>query len=49
MEFCPKCGSMILVDKDKISCVNCGYRPKKKPKIEASEKIENKGVVPIIY
>ena len=48
MEFCQKCGSMITVEKDKASCINCGYRPKKKPKIEASEKIERKETVAIV-
>ncbi len=48
MEFCAKCGSMILVDKDKAECANCGYRPKKKPKIESSEKISNKESVAVI-
>ena len=48
MEFCPKCGSMILVDKNKAACVNCAYRPKKKPKIETSEKINTKEMVAVI-
>jgi len=40
MEFCEKCGSMIIVKEDKAFCVNCGHRLKKIPKIEASEKIK---------
>ena len=40
MEFCPKCGSIIEVKENKASCTNCNYKPKKKPKIEASEKID---------
>ena len=32
MEFCQKCNGMILVDKDKAICMNCGYKQKKKPK-----------------
>ena len=39
MEFCPKCGSVILIDGKKASCVRCNYRPKGKVKIEASEKM----------
>ena len=48
MEFCQKCGSMIAVEKDKAVCINCGYKPKKKPKIEASEKLERKETIAIV-
>jgi len=48
MEFCQKCGSMILVDKNKAACMNCGYKSKKKPKIESSEKIEKKETIAIV-
>jgi DNA-directed RNA polymerase subunit M len=42
MEFCPKCGS-ILIDKRKNSgCARCGYSTKGKIKIKASEKINDK-------
>jgi len=41
MEFCPKCGSVIIVDEKKKSvCAKCRYKPKRNVKIEASEKIE---------
>lgn len=48
MEFCQKCGSMILIEKDKANCVNCGFKPKKKPKIESSEKMNVKESVAVI-
>jgi len=48
MEFCQKCGSMILIEKNKAICANCGYKLKKKPKIEASERIEKKESVAVI-
>ena len=48
MEFCQKCGSMIIVKESKASCVNCGFKLKKKPKIEASEKIFNKEEIAVI-
>jgi transcription factor S len=48
MEFCQKCGSMILVNKNKAVCANCGFKPKKKPKIEASEKIEKSNTISVI-
>ena len=48
MEFCQKCGSIIIVEKDKAICANCGFRLKKKPKIEASEKIQNKETIAVV-
>jgi DNA-directed RNA polymerase subunit M len=40
MEFCQKCGGMILVTDGRAACVSCGKKLDKKPKIEASEKME---------
>lgn len=48
MEFCDKCGSVILVTGDKASCASCGHKLKKKPKIESSEKIGAHDTVAII-
>jgi len=48
MEFCEKCGGVILVSSDKATCASCGYKPKKKIKIEASEKIVKKETVAVI-
>lgn len=48
MEFCERCGGMILVKDGKAVCLSCGYRPRKKLKIEASEKINKKGSVAVI-
>lgn len=48
MDFCEKCGSMILIQDGKAVCANCGNKIKKKLKIEASEKISQKEEVAII-
>ncbi len=48
MEFCQKCGSVILVNNNAAACINCGSKQKKKPKIEASEKLDNKKTIAII-
>ena len=48
MEFCEKCGGMILVNDGKASCASCGYRMKKKPKIMTSEKIKDKKPIAVI-
>ena len=48
MEFCEKCGSIILVKDNKAVCANCGHRLKKKPKIEASEKMGKRETIAVI-
>jgi transcription factor S len=49
MEFCPKCGSVILVNEsNKANCAKCNYRPKGVFKIQASEKLEKAGKISII-
>jgi transcription factor S len=48
MEFCPKCGSIILVKEGKAACAKCGHKPKGRVKIEASEKVEKKLGVAVI-
>ncbi len=48
MEFCPKCGSVILVVDKKATCAKCGYKPKGLVKIQASEKMEKGSGVAII-
>jgi len=48
MEFCPKCGS-VLVDKGKESkCMGCSYKTKNKVKIETSETIEKSPEIGVI-
>ena len=49
MEFCPKCGC-VLVEKKKgiFGCPRCHYNSKGKIKIEASEKIEIKPEIGVI-
>jgi len=48
MEFCEKCGGMILVKEGKAACAGCGFRSKKKPRIKTTEKIEGKEAVAVI-
>ena len=48
MEFCEKCNGLIIVQGDKAQCANCGYKPKKRVKIESSEKIESRESVAVI-
>jgi len=48
MEFCEKCGGMIVMQNEKAVCASCGHKLKKMPKIESSEKIDKKEVVAVI-
>lgn len=48
MDFCEKCGGIILVTDGKAACAACGHKPKKKPKIEASEKMQPQETIAVI-
>lgn len=48
MEFCERCGGMISIQADKVACLACGHKPKKRVKIESSEKIEKRNEVAVI-
>ena len=48
MEFCPKCGCVLVGKKKSFSCPRCGYRSKSKIKIESSEKIESTPEIGVI-
>ncbi len=48
MEFCPKCGGLIIDKKKNSQCMKCGYTIKGIIKIKSSEKIEKKPEVGII-
>lgn len=48
MEFCEKCRAILIMQDEKAVCPGCGYKPKKKIKIEASERIEKKESIAVI-
>ncbi len=48
MEFCQKCGSIIVVKDDKAACAACGHKFNKKIKITSAEKIHQSEAVQII-
>lgn len=48
MEFCEKCRAILVVQNDRTVCPGCGYKPKKKIKIEAHEKIEKQDSIVVI-
>jgi len=48
MEFCPRCGSVLVMKKKNMGCPRCGYTSKSKMKIKTSEKMNEKKEVAII-
>ncbi|MFH1607780.1 MAG: transcription factor S [archaeon] len=48
MEFCPKCGAILVQKRKKDGCPRCNYSAKEKVKITTSEKIEEKKQVGVV-
>ena len=48
MEFCPKCGAVLIQKRKKDGCPRCNYSAKEKIKITTSEKIEEKKEVALV-
>ena len=48
MEFCPKCGAVLITNNKNCSCARCNYSTKEKLKISTCEKIEATKQIPIV-
>jgi DNA-directed RNA polymerase subunit M len=48
MEFCPKCGSVLVEKRKNYGCLKCNYVAKGKIKIESTENIQELKRVPLI-
>lgn len=48
MEFCPKCGAILIEKRKNYGCPRCNYFSKEKPKLTVSEKIESKKPIVIV-
>lgn len=48
MEFCPKCGSVLIEKRKNFGCVRCGHSFKGKVKIESTEQLKEKEKVAVI-
>jgi DNA-directed RNA polymerase subunit M len=48
MQFCPKCGSILIQKRKNYGCPNCNYTTKDKIKIESKEKFGEKQKVNVI-
>lgn len=48
MEFCPRCGSVLIMKTKNMGCPRCGYSSKGRVKIATSEKTTNKLKVVVV-
>jgi len=48
MEFCPKCGAVLIQKRKNSGCPRCNYSSKSKNKIKTSETMEEKKRVAIV-
>jgi len=48
MEFCPKCGAVLVQKRKNYGCARCDYSTKEKLKLKTSEKMEEKNKVAVI-
>ena len=48
MEFCPKCGAVLVQKTKNFGCPRCNYSTKDKVKLNTSEKIEEKSQVAVV-
>lgn len=49
MEFCPKCGTIMMMKKTKLSCPRCGYSKKSEQDMKIKEKINEKKEISVIH
>jgi transcription factor S len=48
MEFCPKCGALLMMKTKKFGCPRCDYTAKGKVEMKIKEKIEEKRSVAVV-
>jgi len=48
MEFCPKCGAVLIQKRKNLGCPRCNYSSKEKSKITSSEKIEQAKAIAVV-
>lgn len=48
MEFCPKCGCVLVEKNNSAVCPRCNHKSKEKVKIETSEKIDIKPQIGVV-
>ncbi len=48
MEFCPKCGALLMMKKTKFGCPRCNYTAKGKVDLKVKEIVDAREPVPVI-
>lgn len=48
MQFCPRCGAVLIQKRKNYGCPRCSYSTKEKVKISSSEKINQKKDIAIV-
>jgi len=48
MEFCPKCGAVLIAKRKNNGCPRCNYSSKSKVKLKTSEKVDARKEIPVI-
>ena len=48
MEFCPKCGALLMMKKTKMGCPRCNYVAKGKINMEIKEEVKEAVVVAVV-
>ena len=48
MEFCPKCGALLMMKKTKVGCPRCNYIAKGKVNLEMKEEVKENVVVAVV-
>lgn len=48
MEFCPKCGSILIQKRKNNGCPRCNYSKRGKVVLTASEKLQERKEIPVI-
>tara|TARA_Y100000310_G_scaffold213611_1_gene214553 strand:+ start:859 stop:1167 length:309 start_codon:yes stop_codon:yes gene_type:complete len=48
MEFCPKCGAILVQKRTKFGCPRCNYMSKDKIKVEIKEKVDEQKEVAVV-
>lgn len=49
MQFCPKCGSVLVQKRKNFGCARCNYAAKDKIKIQITEKMQEKKQIGILH
>lgn len=48
MEFCPKCGALLINKRKNAGCPRCNYSSKSPVALKTSEKMEEKKQIPVV-